>query len=76
MESSFYEALENNTSTFLEFQLIIDDFYYYLYRGNRLLIKINKETNKIVYSAITRSRRVRVAIDSFMNVTISYRLEG
>lgn len=76
MESSFYEALENNTSKHLEFKLIIDDFHYYLHRGNRLLVKINKTTNRIVYSAITRSKRVNYAMDNFINATISYRLEG
>jgi uncharacterized protein (DUF1499 family) len=72
MYATLLEAVENKTSKILEFQIIVDDYHYYLYYGKRLLVKMQRSTSKITYSAITRSRRRQYAMVSFINAVIEY----
>lgn len=72
MEQSLQESIENGEAKFLEFRLICDDYHYYLHgRSNRLLAKVSRNSHKIVYSAMTSSKRIRQVIDTFINATIT-----
>lgn len=75
MLESIYQANENGKIKHLEYEIIRDDYSFYLYKHNRKLAVINHTNGKITFMTMTQSERLHVVIQTFLTAVIQFILQ-
>lgn len=75
MLESIYQANENGEIRYLEYQIVRDDYSFYLYKNRRKLAVINHTNGKIAFMTITQSERLHVVIQTFLTAVIQFLLQ-